>query len=272
MEIAVVDGVRSLPAPGLKGECQACGRPAVAKCGEIVMWHWAHAGRRVCDPWWENEGPWHRSWKAAFPLETHEQVMFAPDGEKHIADLRLPDGLVIELQHSKMEIEEMRSREAFYQRMIWIVDASPFVSNIAIFDALPDPKLPFTADLIVWSPHPAWRTDWTRPRERMSYENLLVARRSQQTPGSTMLLLASHKDRIGESFDETYSGHHLVDWKRPRTVWLETTKPTYLDLGDGRVGRLMRWRPERDSPWCLKLFAKEKLLRHLLARIGNPSA
>ena len=59
--------------------------------------------------------------------------MRADDGEKHIADLCLPDGLVIELQHSAMSLGEMRSREAFYKRMIWVVDAAPFAANLSIF-------------------------------------------------------------------------------------------------------------------------------------------
>ncbi|WP_353957128.1 competence protein CoiA family protein [Pseudomonas siliginis] len=66
MEIALVDGVRTLPSPGTQGNCQACGAPMTAKCGEQNVWHWAHQGRRVCDPWWENEGEWHRAWSSSF--------------------------------------------------------------------------------------------------------------------------------------------------------------------------------------------------------------
>lgn len=50
MEIALVDGVRVLPSPGTQGNYQACGAPMTAKCGEQKVWHWAHKGRRVCDP------------------------------------------------------------------------------------------------------------------------------------------------------------------------------------------------------------------------------
>ncbi|WP_353852394.1 competence protein CoiA family protein [Pseudomonas sp.] len=74
MEIALVDGVRVLPSPGAQGSCQACGAPMTAKCGEQKVWHWAHKGRRVCDPWWENEGEWHRAWKRSFPEDYHEVV------------------------------------------------------------------------------------------------------------------------------------------------------------------------------------------------------
>ena len=53
------------------------------------------------------------------------EVTIVKDGVRHIADIRVPEtGLVIEVQHSKMPIEEARAREAFYENMIWIVDAT----------------------------------------------------------------------------------------------------------------------------------------------------
>lgn len=143
MEVALIDGGRKEPAPGLKGECQICGKPAQAKCGPIISWHWAHAGRRHCDPWMENEGPWHRAWKALFPFEWQEVVAHDHAGEKHIADVKRPDGTVIELQNSPMSIEEMFSREQFYgEKMIWIVNGEKFKEHIQIGDALPPPIIP----------------------------------------------------------------------------------------------------------------------------------
>ena len=84
MRIALVEGVRSQPVPGAKGVCQACGEPMTAKCGGKNIWHWAHKGRKVCDPWWENEGEWHRAWKKYFPTHSQEVVQFDHSGEKHI--------------------------------------------------------------------------------------------------------------------------------------------------------------------------------------------
>ena len=94
----------------------------VARCGEIRVRHWAHQGRRVCDPWWENETEWHRNWKDQFPTDWQEIVHPADDGERHIADVKTPDGWVIEFQHSYIKPEERRSRDAFYDKLIWVVD------------------------------------------------------------------------------------------------------------------------------------------------------
>ncbi len=43
-------------------------------------------------------------------------------GEKHIADVRTPHGLVIEFQRSTIHPDEVLAREQFYQKMIWIID------------------------------------------------------------------------------------------------------------------------------------------------------
>lgn len=125
MRLAVVEGERADALPKLKGHCPSCGGEMVAKCGRVKVWHWSHRGRPPCDPWWESETEWHRAWKSNFPIEWQEIVAFDPvTGEKHIADVKTPHGLVIEFQHSPISPEEIRAREAFYGNMIWIVDGT----------------------------------------------------------------------------------------------------------------------------------------------------
>ena len=124
MKFALIDEKRLEPRPGLAGQCPGCGQEVIARCGEIKVWHWAHKGRRTCDPWWEPETLWHRAWKNLFPVEWQEVPMRADDGELHIADVRTPEGLVLEFQHSTIKPEERRSREAFYRNMLWIVDGT----------------------------------------------------------------------------------------------------------------------------------------------------
>jgi competence protein CoiA len=123
MQFALVENVASEPAPGVKGICRNCGMPMVAKCGQHKVWHWAHKSRMHCDPWWESETEWHREWKNKFPKDWHESVHFdLSTGEKHIADVKTDQGLILEFQHSVMKPEELTSREKFYDNMVWIVD------------------------------------------------------------------------------------------------------------------------------------------------------
>lgn len=122
MKLAIIDGERREAQPGLSGECPVCKAATISKCGEKNMWHWAHKGKRNCDRWWENETEWHRDWKNHFPVEWQEVVRWADDGEKHIADVKTDQDWVIEFQHSYIKPEERRSRESFYENMVWVVN------------------------------------------------------------------------------------------------------------------------------------------------------
>jgi competence protein CoiA len=124
MKFSLVDGQRQEAHPGLLGKCPACDHPMIAKCGKQRVWHWAHQSGRLCDPWWENEGEWHRAWKAEFPDAWQEVVHVANDGTKHIADIKTEHGWVIELQHSRISPEERRTRDAFYRELVWVVDGT----------------------------------------------------------------------------------------------------------------------------------------------------
>ena len=63
-------------------------------------------------------------WKDYFPSDCQEVVhVDEQSGEKHIADVKADSGIVVEVQHSPITEVELRSREDFYENMIWIVDA-----------------------------------------------------------------------------------------------------------------------------------------------------
>lgn len=113
---ADVNGRRELAAPGARGTCPSCGGDVIAKCGQIVRHHWAHA-KNDCPFSTEPETDWHRDWKGLFPAEMQEVVI----GNRR-ADLQTPWG-VVELQHSAISPKELQSREQDYgKRMLWVVD------------------------------------------------------------------------------------------------------------------------------------------------------
>ena len=108
---------RSLAIPGTSGVCPACSGSVLAKCGEIVSWHWAHKAKD-CDPWSEPESEWHRGWKARFPSDWQE-IVIGP----HRADVKTPFG-VLEFQKSSISLATIKEREQFYGAMAWVLDAS----------------------------------------------------------------------------------------------------------------------------------------------------
>lgn len=123
-------GTRILAEPDLEGRCPTCHQQCIPKCGEIKTWHWAHKSLKDCDRWAEPEGEWHYGWKKLAGLENCEVTIRKPEGI-HRADIKLPDGLVIELQHSTLPTADVRDRETFYGRMIWIIDGAS-VSSFAV--------------------------------------------------------------------------------------------------------------------------------------------
>ena len=135
MKYALVNGMKKTPEKGLKGQCQLCSADVVAKCGEIKVHHWAHKSKIECDKWWESETPWHRNWKNCFPYGWQEIIHYASNGEKHIADVKTPHGLVVEFQYSHISKEERDSRESFYEHIIWIVDCTRRKTDLEKFNA-----------------------------------------------------------------------------------------------------------------------------------------
>jgi hypothetical protein len=125
MKFALIDKIKTEATKGAKGFCPICNSQLIAKCGNYKVNHWAHKGVRNCDLWWENETEWHRAWKSNFPTEWQEVILTdETTNEKHIADIRTSNGLVIEFQHSYIDPIERIKREAFYKNMIWVVDGA----------------------------------------------------------------------------------------------------------------------------------------------------
>jgi competence protein CoiA len=205
-----------------------CSRSALAKCGDINRWHWSHAGRRHCDPWQENEGPWHRAWKSLFPLEMQEILHYdKATGEKHIADLKRSDGWVIELQNSPMSIQEMESRES----------------------------------LIIVQPHPQWKNN--RVIIKGDGGSLMFWRRSDvRADGSPTHELHSGRS-LGDLVTRNYIGHHLCFWQHSREVWLRAKRTVVLDFGSEVMWAICRYGVEQF--FCLQKTLKSTLMESLLA-------
>ncbi|KNE72747.1 hypothetical protein AMAG_17077 [Allomyces macrogynus ATCC 38327] len=105
-----------------KIKCHSCQSDLVAKRGTVVVHHFAHKSKQECDPWTQPMTEWHKTWQSIVPKELCE-VALKRGGESHIADIKLENGLVVEIQHSPMTVATLEKRELFYQKMMWIVDA-----------------------------------------------------------------------------------------------------------------------------------------------------
>lgn len=116
---------------GQRAICPFCKGELIAKCGDIYINHWQHKALSECDSWKENEGEWHKVWKANFP-EENQEVIITVGSEKHIADVKTNKGTVIEFQNSSISSNTIAIRENFYGDMVWVVNAALFVENLKI--------------------------------------------------------------------------------------------------------------------------------------------
>jgi hypothetical protein len=103
------------PEPGGQATCPTCAEELTAKCGDIVTWHWAHKTGTDCDSWSEGETEWHARWKLCAPINRRE-VTFGT----HRADVVAGDGVICEIQHSDIAVDDVIRREAHYGNMRWI--------------------------------------------------------------------------------------------------------------------------------------------------------
>jgi len=108
--------------------CPCCNSEVVAKQGEINIWHFSHKVKNECSNWFKPMTEWHLNWQKQFPEKNREVIhKCEKTGEKHIADVKTDNGIVIEFQHSSISSKEIKSREEFYgEKMIWVLDGNSF--------------------------------------------------------------------------------------------------------------------------------------------------
>lgn len=268
MQYALVNGKKSLATSGARAICPTCGADMVAKCGPRVIHHWAHSRRKDCDPWWENETPWHREWKEKFPEECREVSHIDSAGEIHRADIKTPTGIVIEVQHSTLSEVERKSRELFYQNLVWIVDGIKYRRNFHLGCILPDPSVELFQD-IVW--HQLNRSAY-RWFPKSEYESTpcysKMSEISKFYPGITKSDLRHSQQLVIQVYDgkdleeevrNHYNGHHQFYWTRPRQMWLDAKCPVYLDFGEEVLYKLDTY--DETGLKCVRLVSKQKLIQ-----------
>ena len=266
MQYAVINGERAEPLSGGRGQCPICRSDMIAKCGQRILHHWAHKGRRNCDPWWENETQWHRDWKSRFPRECREIHHRARDGEIHRADVRTASGIYIEIQHSPMPDAERCAREDFYGNLLWIVDGRGFGERFRILHPLPDPRTAIATEIVWFPAHPNWRSDaigvfYRVSETRRSYPDMNITKSNLH---SLDVILEVHGlESIRSEVEEAYAGHHQYYWVRPRRTWLDSPCPVFIDLGGDLLAKLESY-DDYGLP-CVRLVTGSRLVEDAMS-------
>lgn len=204
-------GVKIEAAKGRQGICPTCGEELIARCGSIRVWHWGHTARLECDPWQERESDWHRLWKECVPIERAEVCY----GE-HRADILAADDCVVELQHSRISAAEIRAREAFYGRMIWLIDGKPFMDQFRVEKGSDGARFS-------WSPA---RPSWLAARKPMFIQGFTV--------GTYFNAVCRQTGRLERQWRPLYESDDILQ--------IRSIRRRGLIAGEGRILSVERFR------------------------------
>lgn len=104
------------------GWCPVCNQKLIAKCGEIMIHHWAHTTK--CTIIWNLETEWHLTWKDLAELNG---CTIETNFGLRIADAAKWNN-IYEFQHSNIQVDELINRSEFYSQkrhiVNWIFDVS----------------------------------------------------------------------------------------------------------------------------------------------------
>ncbi len=116
--------------------CPDCNSKVFGRDGRVKSKYWSHSKTPDCDKWHEPITQWHIDWQNKFDKEYQEVRMEdKATGEIHRADVKLPNGTVVEIQNSPIKLEEIEKRESFYgqENMVWIVNGKNLLQHCKLF-------------------------------------------------------------------------------------------------------------------------------------------
>jgi hypothetical protein len=159
------------------------------------------------------ETPWHRDWKNAFPA-SYREVSFADNvmGELHRADVYTPCGTTIEFQNSPICLQELESREAYYPKLVWVLNGKKF-KGFRVLKHLPD-------------------VDDQRISgyEFCHSDNLSMIRKHDLLSGRGRAKALNFRHPELRDIPLT-SCYYSFCWKNPHRVWYQSRCPIIVDLG-----------------------------------------
>jgi len=177
------------------------------------------------------ETAWHREWKLAFP-ESYRERGF-PDlisGELHRADVHTPCGTTLEFQNSPISMDELQSREAFYPKLIWVLNGKKF-KGFKVLKHLPDVDDPRLT---------GYEFCHTAHLSMIRKTDLLQGR------GRPKVLNFYHSEIKGVPFTSYY---YSFCWKHPHRVWYHAKAPIIVDLG-GHFLYQLKQRPQLSGAYA----------------------
>jgi len=131
-----------------------------------------------------------------------------------------------------MNPEELASRERFYGRMLWVVNAKGFLNRFQVMQKLPPPDSEHASGKNFFLTGILDAADGIENPENRSWSDYQLS--AECKGGRSLVRVHTWTDASAP-----FLGHHHFLWKNPRTVWFSAVAPVYLDFGQERLWRLM---------------------------------
>jgi len=245
MQYALVNGLRTEPTKGERGICEGCNGEVIAKCGNVKIHHWAHKNIEDCDSWYEPETQWHRDWKNKFP-PGYREIVFTDDNtnEIHRADIHTPKGVTIEFQNSSISLDERRSRDKFYSKLIWVVNGLKFKGGFKLTSSIPNPRTSLLDNFEVLS--------------SMHADKVLF---QDKNTGEMLNIFSPQLETVLLSLEGVETPYRMFLWKNRQSVWFDTTSEVFIDI-DEEVLYWLKKRVQLTSPFFyVQLVQKEDFIK-----------
>lgn len=259
MEYSYVHGIKTEPQQGLVGICPRCGKEVFAKCGKIKLHHWAHKNLKDCDAWAEPETQWHRYWKNKFLKEYQEVVFTNPiTNEKHRADVHTAKGITIEFQNSPISLDELHSRDEFYNNLIWIVNGEKFKGEFNMTCSIPNPQSPLLDNFSICS---------IGKYSMNVKENLMFFRNPIDENDFEANRLLNINDpllnEISLMMNKSQSKYWMIDWKHKHNAWYNSKSHVFFDFGDDFLYWLKSRKQYRNPTilWYVHIIEKKEFIK-----------
>ncbi|WP_316737471.1 competence protein [Pedobacter aquatilis] len=195
---------------------------------------------------YHRESVWHKNWKKAFPVSYREKVFCCDkSGELHRADVYTNCGTAIEFQNSPITLLEMKSREAFYPKMIWVVNGKKF-KGFKVLKNLPNPYDP-KLDAF----------------EFCNTDHLSMVSKSEVLAGIHPKVLNFYHPEL-KTVKISSNFYHFC-WKQPHSVWYEATAPIIVDLGGLFLYRLKTRKQYSGDYFYLEMINRKKFIESFLS-------
>lgn len=163
--------------------------------------------------YYRRETPWHRNWKLAFP-KAYREISFFDEiaREIHRADVCTSCNTVIEFQNSPISLTELQSREAYYPKLIWVLNGKKF-KGFKVLKHLPDVDDPKLTEF-----------------EFCHSDHLSMVRKVDVKNGvlKPKILNFYHPEIKNIAFTSHY---YSFCWKHPHIAWHAAKAPIIIDLG-----------------------------------------